>query len=177
MSAVAWLVNVSLSQKLWSLMTSYSSFFRSTSPECSFPDHLTAPLMILNSIRLMGPQRNIRSAALQRKTRLIVKSLCFMHLYYICTSEFCNLGSPRLLTTRLPSEQCFQHSNQSGFTFVLTSAQMVWRKTIRLLFWLRESPHSEGIHHKPYGQNTPFEIIYNCCAHSTANCASVIRRW
>lgn len=93
MSAVAWLVNVSLSQKLWSLMTSYSSSFRSTSPECSFPDHLTAPLMILNSIRLMGPQRNIRSAALQRKTRLIVKSLCFMHLYYI-SQNFVTLDPP-----------------------------------------------------------------------------------
>lgn len=93
MSAVAWLVNVSLSQKLWSLMTSYSSSFRSTSPECSFPDHLTAPLMILNSIRLMGPQRNIRSAALQRKTRLIVKSLCFTHLYYI-SQNFVTLDPP-----------------------------------------------------------------------------------
>lgn len=107
-SVVAWLVHVSLPQTLCFLMTGYSSSFRSTSPEYSSPRHLTAPLMILNSIRLMGPQRKVRSAALQRKTRPIAKSLFSASVLY--QSEFWNLGSPRLLITRSPPKQCFQHS-------------------------------------------------------------------
>lgn len=95
--------NVSLSQTLWFLMTSCSSF-RSTSPECSSPDHLTVPSMILNSVRLTGLQRKIRSAALQRKTRVIAKSLYRCCASVLYQSEFWNLGSPRLLITRLPSE-------------------------------------------------------------------------
>lgn len=88
MSTVAWLVNVCFTD-IVIFNEYYSSSFRSTSPECSSPDHLTAPLMILNSIRLMGPQRKVQSAALQRKTRLIAKSLCFMRLY--CISQ--NFGT------------------------------------------------------------------------------------
>lgn len=92
-SAGAWLVNVSLPQTLGFLITSHASSFRSTSPECSSPDHLTAPLIIRNSVRHTGPERKVRSAALRRKARLIAKSLCFVHLYSI-SQNFGTLDPP-----------------------------------------------------------------------------------
>lgn len=164
MSTLAWLFNVTLSDIVIFLMIYCSSPFRSISPECLFLDPLTPPLMILNSICLMELQRKVQSAVLQRKTRLIAKSLYFILQYFI-SQNFGTLDPPDSKPQGCPlNDVDIQMRLRVHFSLDFYPDGMKETIIFGSLFGLRECPHLEEIQ-KHYSQNTPFKPYFLCTFH------------
>lgn len=153
-----------------------SSSFRSISPGCWSLDHLTPPLMILNSISLMGLQRTVQTVALQRTIRPIAKSLYFISQNFGTLvppdswPEGCPLNNVDVqiwLRVHFCLDFCPDGIKKNNHSWIL-----IWNKGAHTF----GGDSSKSLQPKYTIGNKPY-----FCAHSTANCATncatVARRW